>query len=170
MNVKFDFSGNIALVTGAATGIGKATAIEFAKAGADVIIADFNAEAGKKTSEEVAALGVKSAFYQIDVSDEKAVKAMAAQVLKEWGRIDFLISNAGKGPKHYGLPMTNIPPDDIRDQYNVNVVGYVNMVQAFYDFFKEQKHGKIVCTSSLAALRNSGIHPHYGASKVAILR
>lgn len=169
MNIKFDFFGKIALVTGAATGLGRQTALQFAKAGATVIVADFNPELGKKTVEDCKALGAKSIFCEVNVGDENTVRAMAKKVIDEFGYIDILVSNAGIGPKDFGNPFTQISPNDIRNQYNVNTVGFANMIQAFYETFTSRKQGKVVCTSSIAAFLPTTLHPHYGASKVALL-
>ncbi len=169
MGIKFDFQGKNVLISGASTGIGKTTALEFAKAGANVIVADFNEDEGKKTAQECSDLGTNSKFYHTDVSNEDAVQAMAKQVLSDYGYVDFMLSNAGVSGKKFGNPFKNLDPKDIRHVFEVNVMGFVNMVQAFYDNFATRKQGKIVVTSSVAAFQSVALIPHYAASKLAVL-
>ena len=168
MNIKFDFSGKIVLITGAAAGIGKRTALRFAEAGASALIVDFNAETGEKTSEECRSLGVKSAFYRVDIADENAVFEMGKRVLADFGHIDFLVSNAGIIGAERGNPFTNITAADMRRVLDINTIGLVNIVQAFYENFTSRKQGKIVATASVASFKPTVKMPQYAASKAAV--
>jgi NAD(P)-dependent dehydrogenase (short-subunit alcohol dehydrogenase family) len=167
MNIKFDYQGKIVLITGAATGIGRETALKFAKAGASVAVVDFNEAEAKKTADDCKAFGVKANFYKTDVSDENSVAEMGKKVLADFGYIDFLISNAGISGT-MGLPITNIPAEDARKVMNVNMIGFLNLTHAFYGNFASRKQGKVVVTSSIAGIMASPLLPIYSASKAAV--
>jgi 3-oxoacyl-[acyl-carrier protein] reductase len=98
MNINYDYSGKVVVITGAATGIGKGTALKFAKSGANVVVCDFNEEKGIKTSQECIGLGVKSIFCKVDVTNEEQIMAAKETILKEFGTIDILVNNAGSVP------------------------------------------------------------------------
>jgi NAD(P)-dependent dehydrogenase (short-subunit alcohol dehydrogenase family) len=85
------------VITGAATGLGRETAIQFAKAGANVAIWDFNEQKGNITVNDCKAYGVKSIFCKVDVRDNAQIEAAKDAVLKEFGTLDVLFSNAGVG-------------------------------------------------------------------------
>jgi NAD(P)-dependent dehydrogenase (short-subunit alcohol dehydrogenase family) len=95
-----DFNNKIAIVTGAASGIGKATALAFSKLGGKVVIVDKNVEEGKNTSKEINESGGNAIFIATDVSDEQSVKEMVNKVISEFQGIDILFNNAGL--KHFG--------------------------------------------------------------------
>ncbi|KAF5077718.1 putative oxidoreductase [anaerobic digester metagenome] len=168
MNISYDYSGKNVLVTGAASGIGKETALMFARAGANVIVWDYNKDSGNLVADECKKIGSNSLFFQVDVSDEKSVFPAAEKVIEEYGHIDFLISNAGVGPRNetplYGEGFL----DDFRKILSVNVLGFSIVLMAFLKNFQERKQGKIVATSSVAYKVNSAILPHYAASKAAV--
>lgn len=168
MNIKYDYSGKNALVTGAATGMGKETALRFAKAGANVIVWDFDEKQGKATAKECEAFGVKSAFYNVDVSNEANVNDAKNKTLEEFGHVDFLFSNAGIAPKD-GIPVFGEGfMDDFRKMLNVNALGFAIIIQAFLEHFKERKQGKVVVTSSIASTLNAAVLLGYGATKAAV--
>lgn len=168
MSIQYDYSGKNVLITGAASGIGKETALMFARAGANVIVWDFNKTNGDLVAEECSKIGSKSASYQVDVSDEKSVFPAAKDVLEKYGYLDFLISNAGIGPRDetplYGEGFL----EDFRKILNVNVMGFPTVLTPFVKSFMERKQGKIVATSSISYKVNSVVVPHYAASKAAI--
>lgn len=93
----FDLSGRVALVSGAASGMGRAMSLALAEAGADLFLADINADGAAKTAGEIAALGRRSATAVCDVSDPAQIRAMFAGLDREFGRIDFLGNVAGEG-------------------------------------------------------------------------
>ena len=166
MNIKFDFSGKIAAITGAATGIGRETAIKFAQAGASVAVIDISEEAGNKTADDCKALGVKAAFYKANVGDENSVAEMGKNILADFGYIDFLISNAGVGGP-LALPITNSTAAEARKVFDVNTIGFLNLLHVFYVNFVTRKQGKIVVTDSVSALMSIPPFPVYAASKAA---
>jgi len=170
VNIKFDFTGNVAVITGAATGIGRETAIEFAKAGANVAVCDFNEEKGLETVNDVKSYGVKSIFYKVDVRDLSQIEAARDNILKEFGTVDFLISNAGVGANGGNIgSLEKIPDADWESIYQINLFGMVKVCRSFLKTFKEKKSGKIVLTSSISAYIPSPLMPHYGSSKIAII-
>lgn len=89
------FSNKVAIITGAGQGIGKGLALRFAREGADIVVAEYNAETAQAAAAEIEALGVRAMPYQIDVSDPAAAKQMVRDVVEALGRIDILINNAG---------------------------------------------------------------------------
>lgn len=169
MSVQYNYRGKTSVVTGSAKGIGKGIAEAFARAGANVVIADFDEAAGRSTAAELETFGVKTLFYKTDVSDPASVNAMRDAALKAFGYVDFLINNAGIGPKFVGPPLTDIPSSDFQKLFTVNVMGAVHCCQAFYDSFVARKEGKIVNTASIAGYKPSAIMPQYSMVKAATI-
>lgn len=166
---KYDFTGDVVVVVGAATGIGRCVAESFAAAGADVAICDFNVEKGTETSNLCAAKGVKSKFYRVDVTDDATVVAARDEILKDFGKITCLHANAGITQDVMGPPLTDIPDATWEKLFNVNLFGNVRVCRAFAEPMKEAKYGKIVITASVAAFQQSPIMPVYNCTKISVL-
>lgn len=155
------FEGKVALITGAAHGIGKQIATQFAQEGANTVIVDYNEETGTQSAKEISAIGPKSIFCKADVSDHEALKNIRNTVFAEFGRIDILVLDAGVAFKH---KMDEIPFAEWQKTIDINLTGLFNTVQAFYDDFKTN-HGSIVYISSGSALSGTGGSVSYAASK-----
>lgn len=156
-----DFAGKVALVTGAAHGIGREIAERFSREGANTVIVDYNEALGRKTAEEISAMGAESLFAQADVSNYERMKEVRRAVIEKFGRIDILVLNAGIAIKH---KLDEISFDEWQKTLNINLTGLFNTVQAFYKDF-ETNNGSIVYISSGSALSGTGGSVAYAASK-----
>src|SRR6266446_4379020 len=175
--------GKIAIVTGAARGLGRAYAKRLAGLGAKVAVADLNlrsyeefeAEAKDMTADstvaEIEASGGTALGVEVDVRDQEAVGAMVARVVQEWGRVDVLVANAGGGR---GRPMdtkaSTLDPALLQLVVEMNLFGTVYSCNAVAPIMKQQRSGKIITMSSVAGTAPSadGGYAHYGAAKAAI--
>ena len=170
-NVIFSFPGKVVVITGAAAGLGRAMACQFAGAGANVAICDLKEELARETVKLCEEKGVKSKFYTLDITNEDMVAAVKDEILKDFGTVDILVNNAGvtTAPGKMGPPMANIDLADWKRLIGVNLIGTVTVTKAFAPIFKEKKEGKIVNISSQTAYNVTVSMPHYCASKLAIV-
>lgn len=155
------FEGKVALVTGAAHGIGKQIATQFAQEGANTVIVDYNPETGTKTAAEITKEYQKSLFVQADVSDPDAMMNVREKVFEEFGKIDILVLNAGVAFKN---KMIDISFEEWSKTLGINLTGLFNTVKAFYNDFLTN-NGSIVYISSGSALSGTGGGVSYPASK-----
>jgi 3-oxoacyl-[acyl-carrier protein] reductase len=155
------FEGKVALITGAGHGIGKGIARQFAEAGANTVIVDYNAETGEETAKEITKEFVKSIFVQADVSDPEALVRVRDKVFEEFGRIDILVLNAGVA---FANKVNDISFEEWNKTISINLTGLFNTVKAFYNDFLTNK-GSIVYISSGSALSGTGGGVSYPASK-----
>src|SRR6476646_10558129 len=114
----YDFKGKTAIVTGAANGIGKATALRLAKEGCNVSIFDLDQKLLDRTTNELIDAGVKAASYIVDVSDAAAVESAVDNVISRFGSINFLINNAGVSPRN---SIIETSPEEFKRCLDVNV-------------------------------------------------
>lgn len=156
-----NFEGKVALITGAGHGIGKGIARQFAEAGANTVIVDYNAETGEETAKEITKEFVKSIFVQADVSDPEALVRVRDKVFEEFGRIDILVLNAGVA---FANKVNDISFEEWNKTLSINLTGLFNTVKAFYNDFLTNK-GSIVYISSGSALSGTGGGVSYPASK-----
>jgi short-subunit dehydrogenase len=163
-----DVRGKLALVTGAGAGIGRATAIELARRGADtVVIVDRDLAAAEETAVAVREAGAGAAVYQADVSDDTAINSLAAQVNGEHGVVDILVNNAGIGMAGRFLETTPAHWDNI---LAVNLRGVLNGSRAFATQMVDRgEGGTIINVSSAAAFLPSKSMIAYGTTKAAVL-
>ncbi len=157
-------SGKVALVTGAGSGIGRATALAFAREGADILVNDLHTESARKVAAEVKSFGRNSLSVQADVSDSPAVEKMIRQARDEFGKVDILINNAGHG---HGSPFHEMNPEDWNRIFAVHVGGAFNCTRGLINQMMENKWGRIINMSSVAANGEAG-HVHYSAAKAAL--
>jgi len=159
--------GRVALVTGAARGIGKAIALAFAREKSHVVINDICPEEElKAVAREISAFGVKSLAIRVDVSQSDQVSNMIGQVQRTFHRLDILVNNAGiirRGT------IETVTEEDWDQVIRVNLKGTFNCCKAVADIMKRQKSGKIINISSVAAkMGDITSAPGYGPSKAAV--
>lgn len=142
----FDLSGKVAVVTGAARGLGKAAAVGLATFGADVAGIDLAAESCQATASEIRSLGRRSRGYCCDVSDHEAVGKTVAAIVEDFGRIDILVNIAGITAR---IPTVDMPPETVRKLTEVNYYGTFWMCQAVGKLMLAQGCGNIVNMSAL---------------------
>ncbi|QFQ98637.1 SDR family oxidoreductase [Streptomyces phaeolivaceus] len=162
------FGGQLVLVTGAAGGIGRATAFAFAEAGARVVAVDLDAEGAARTAELSQLIGAPEAWAEaVDVSDEQAMEKLAEKVATTYGVVDVLVNNAGIGLSGSFLDTT---PEDWRKVLDVNLWGVIHGCRLFGRQMAERgQGGHIVNTASAAAYLPSRSLPAYSTSKAAVL-
>lgn len=156
----FDLTGRVALVSGAAGGLGRATALALAEFGADVALADLNLSGATETERAIQALGRRAFSVACDVSDPEAIHALFTRVDLEFGRIDFLGNIAGDGV--LGKP-EDISPADIERSWRNLVLGRFCMCQEAGRRMLKQRRGSIVNIGSLASISALG-RGHVGYS------
>jgi NAD(P)-dependent dehydrogenase (short-subunit alcohol dehydrogenase family)/pimeloyl-ACP methyl ester carboxylesterase len=163
-----DVRGKLALVTGAGAGIGRATAVELARQGADtVVIVDRDLAAAQDTAAAVREAGASAEAYEADVSDEAAINALAAQVNSDHGVVDILVNNAGIGMAGRFLETT---PENWDSILGVNLRGVLNGSRAFAAQMVDRgQGGTIINVSSAAAFLPSKSMIAYGTTKAAVL-
>lgn len=161
------FNGRTAVVTGGSRGIGRAIALELARRGAAIAIFDRQeSEALTATVAEIAALGVRCERYLCDVSDSAAVNAAAEAALRDFGRVDVLVNNAGVTRDKLLMAMTEEDFDFVTD---VNLKGTFLTVKAFIRHFVKNRYGRIVNISSVVGLTGNGGQANYVASKAGVI-
>ena len=162
--------GKVAIVTGSSRGIGKAVAIGFAREGARVVVCGRTTDAGaaplsiEAAAQEIEALGGEALAIACDVTDEAQVDDMVGRTLREWGRIDVLINNAGL---KWGRSIDETPLEKWRDVFNTNVHGVYICTMAVLTHMREQHAGSIVTVSSGQAQSAKAGGAVYAASKAA---
>ncbi|MET9133316.1 SDR family oxidoreductase [Streptomyces antibioticus] len=162
------FGGQLVLVTGAGSGIGRATAFAFAESGARVIAVDRDAESAARTAELARLIGAPEAWAEtVDVSDEQEMEKLAAKVHSEYGVLDVLVNNAGIGMSGSFFDTTS---EDWRRVLDVNLWGVIHGCRLFGRRMAERgQGGHIVNTASAAAYQPSRALPAYSTSKAAVL-
>jgi 3-oxoacyl-[acyl-carrier protein] reductase len=162
----------VALITGGAAGIGKATAQRFIEEGARVIICDVDAEAGAAAVEE---LGQNAEFYQVNVMDRQAVGAWVNAVVEEHGRVDVLVNNAGVLRDNMlvkvkeGEVVKQMPEADFDLVVGVNLKGVFNCAQAVAPHMINQKGGVILNATSIVGLDGNFGQTNYVATKAGVI-
>jgi NAD(P)-dependent dehydrogenase (short-subunit alcohol dehydrogenase family) len=144
---RFDLSSQIALVTGAARGLGRATALALAHAGADVALGFRDKASGGGVAAEIEALGRRALPLQMDVTDLAQVSSAVDETIARFGRIDLLVNNAGIAPEN---PAERVTPQDFDDTCAVNLKGTFFVSQAVGRVMIRQRSGRIVNLSSQA--------------------
>jgi len=164
---EMDMKNKVALVTGGGSGIGRAACLEFARAGASVVVVDINIEAAEKTANEIRALGGPALSAQADVSQSAQVQAYVQQTLDQFGRIDYFFNNAGIEGRV--RPIAESDEADWDRVIGVNLKGTFLGLRYVLPVMIAQKKGAIVNTSSVAGTVGGPLLAAYSASKHGIL-
>ena len=158
--------GRTAIVTGAGGGLGRAHAMFLARQGARVVVNDMLQEAADRVAAEIAAAGLEAVAIAASVTDEAGIAAMVRQTIDRWGRIDILVNNAGILRDKSFAKMTL---DDFRLVVDVHLMGAVICTKAIWEIMREQRHGRIVMTTSSSGLYGNFGQANYGAAKMALV-
>jgi NAD(P)-dependent dehydrogenase (short-subunit alcohol dehydrogenase family) len=159
----FDLTGQTAVVTGAATGIGEAIARRLAQAGATVAIADINIDGASET-----ARSIESAFpIQIDITRADSVRACFDEVVSRRGQIDILVNNAGIGGK--AAPLWEQTDEDWQHIIAVNLTGVFHCCRAVIQHMRENRYGRIVNIASIAGKEGNPNMTGYSATKAGVI-
>lgn len=159
--------GKVAVVTGASRGIGKAIAIELAKAGADIaIIYAGNTKAAEETADEIKALGKNVKTYQCNVADFSKSAEMVTQIIEELGGVDILVNNAGIVKDGLVLSMKESDFDNVID---INLKGSFNMIKHIYSHMMRKRAGRIINITSVSGLSGNAGQANYAASKAGMV-
>lgn len=162
-----NFDGRIVLVTGGASGIGRASVLAFARAGATVIVADIDASAGEEAAHEAAATGARAEFHRVDVSRGAEVEALVDGILARHGKLDAAFNNAGIEEENARLADGD---EELFDRMlAVNVKGVWLCMKHELRAMARQRAGAIVNTASVAGLVGAPKHAAYAASKHAVI-
>ena len=162
-----NFNGKTALVTGAAAGIGSATAITFAENGAKVVIVDVDSEKLKSVKNEILALGAEVLAYTCDVSDQKKVNEITQDALDKFGKIDILVNNAAVFRDSGDF--TDISYEMWKKYIDINIMGVVYFTKALLQQMIDRNYGKIVNVASVAGVYGNPNMVHYSATKGAVI-
>ena len=157
---------NVAVVTGAGRGIGRAVAIAYAKMGANVVCVSRTQENSAKVATEIEALGQKSWAFAVDVSDTSAVESSAKNILEATGKVDILVNNAGVTRDNLLMRMSEEEWDTV---LNTNLKGAFNFTKAFTRPFMKQRSGRIINIASVIGLIGNAGQSNYAASKAALI-
>lgn len=166
-NKLFDLTGKIATVTGGANGIGRATALRLAEAGADISIGDFKPDDAEKVAEEIRALGRKALVVPCNILKDDDLVNLVDTTVKELGGIHILINNAGGGGGGRENPF-KISVEDFKRDFDLNVFSAWRLSQLCVPHMKQAGYGSIVITTSMSSVNKSPNMSGYAASKAAV--
>jgi len=161
------FDGKIAMITGAAVGIGRAAALQFAENGAGVVLLDYNAEKLAQTEQEIRAYTDRVLCFVCDVSNEGQVNESVAAALAHFGKIDILVNNAALWRSW--KPFSQISTQEWKNFMDINVMGVVYCTKAVLDQMVAAQYGRIINVASVAGVYGNAKMVHYSATKGAII-
>jgi NAD(P)-dependent dehydrogenase (short-subunit alcohol dehydrogenase family) len=165
---KFSLEGQVGIVTGGGQGLGRAFCQAFAEAGADLVVAEINPETGPRAATELLDVGHQALFVQTDVRIKQEVGAMVAKTLEKFGRIDFLMNNAGVAQ---WCPAEEVGEQDWLNLMNVNLNGLFYCCQAVAKSMMARRSGKIINIASMSGVIINKPQPQtaYNTSKAAVI-
>jgi NAD(P)-dependent dehydrogenase (short-subunit alcohol dehydrogenase family) len=164
--MKHSLEGRVAIVTGAGGGLGREHALFLARWGARVVVNDVAAAAAETVAAEIHREGGMALPFAASVTAEAAVELMVKRTLAEWGRVDILVNNAGILRDKSFAKMSL---DDFRLVVDVHLMGAVICTKAVWERMREQRHGRIVMTTSSSGLYGNFGQANYGAAKMALV-
>jgi 3-oxoacyl-[acyl-carrier protein] reductase len=156
----------VALITGAANGIGLKASEVFAKEGAKVAMADFNAEQGEKRAKELREKGYEVTFFQVNVAQRSSVDAMVEKVREVYGNIGVLVNNAGITKD---AMLSKLTIEDFQAVLDVNLTGVFHCTQAVLPSMLENGKGRIINTSSVSGVYGNVGQTNYAATKAGVV-
>ena len=159
--------GKVVLITGASSGIGKATAVKVADAGATVLLVARSAEKLEETRDEIAAAGGSAHIHRCDMSDIEDIERMAEEVLAYHGHVDILVNNAGRSIRR-SIALSYDRFHDFERTIQLNYLGALRLILALLPTMRARKHGHIVNISSIGTQTNPPRFSAYVASKAAL--
>src|SRR5437867_10073538 len=167
MDSDMKFEGQVAVVTGAGRGIGRAIALRFASEGARVACVSRTAENAKKTADEINATLTETAkAYAVDVADHAAVQKTGARILEDFGRADILVNNAGVTRDALAMLMSLEDWDAV---INTNLRGAFSLIHGLVRAMTKQRNGRIINISSVIGLMGNAGQTNYAASKAGLI-
>jgi 3-oxoacyl-[acyl-carrier protein] reductase len=159
-------TGKVSIITGAGQGIGRATALKFAKEGAKVAVCDINLTTVDETVRLVREAGGEAAGFRVDVTDKDSIAAMVEGVMAKWGRVDTLVNNAGIVQDAQFKKMSEDQFDRVID---VNLKGVYNCTKAVVDIMLAQNSGVILNASSIVGIYGNFGQTNYAATKFGVI-
>ena len=166
---KFSLERQVGIVTGGGQGLGKVFCNAFAEAGADIIVAELNAESGSAIAAEIEETGHRALFVQTDVRDRQSVQTMVDKAITKFGKVDFLMNNAGITK---WCPAEDVVEADWRGVFDVNVNGIFFCAQAVGRHMIQRRSGRIINIASMSGLivNRPQAQASYNASKAAVIQ
>jgi len=161
-----DLKDRVALITGAAQGIGKAIAILLARKGADIVVSDLNFEKAREVAKEIEDMGRRCLVSKTNVADFTEAEVMIKKTIEEFGRIDILVNNAGIVKDSFLLRMKEENWDQV---LNVNLKGTFNCTKAAVKFMAKQRSGRVVNIASISGEMGNVGQANYSASKAGVI-
>ncbi len=158
--------GQVAIITGAGGGLGRAHALYLAGKGAHVVVNDVSADAAERVAAEIVSAGGQAIGIAASVTDEGQVSAMVDRAIGEWGRVDIQVNNAGILRDKSFAKMSI---DDFRLVVDVHLMGAAICTKAVWEIMRAQRHGRIVMTTSSSGLYGNFGQANYGAAKMALV-
>jgi len=155
-----------AIVTGASSGIGKSTALAFAKSGIEVALVSRSTDKLQTVADEIRTLKIKSEVYPLDLADLTQVKSKIADICSSFGPIDILVNNAGMG---YTNSLSNTTLEDWQKVIELNLTSVFQCVQGVLPHMRERAQGTIINVASIAAFNAFPEWGAYGVSKAALV-